>query len=704
MFKLSTTLYGHDDDVKSLTFLDNNSIVSGSRDSTVRIWNRVDNGSKDFNSSIINYKSNRFVNSLAICRSSSRTLIASAGNENIIHLTGPDAIFTGINENNTFSLLGHTANVCCLDTHQNLLLSSSWDCTAKVWNIENGELLYDLKGHENSVWCAKFLDANQILTCGADRTIRKWVGTKQVKCFIAHDDVIRDLVLLPNGDFASCSNDLTIKIWDGATFQNKAILSGHQSFIYSLDILSNGDLVSCGEDRSIRVWRNNQCIQVITLPCISIWKILVLPNDDIVSASSDSVMRIFSRDAGRFATENETLKFQKEVENSSISESTLSSVNKESIPGIEALKSNEPKLEGDTKLIKSDANTIDLYQWTNNNWIKIGQMVQGSSSDKKQFYNGSYYDYVFNIDVEDGKPPLKLPVNINENPYEIAEKFLATYNLPYSYLQQIVDFIMANAQGISLDGNSAAANTNQGPKIIPQTTYLSFEKLDVIKFISAFQKLNNQQSVDNQVSDNLETLLNCEDYNRVHKVALDIIENWNDSSKLLGFDMLRAVITKIQPSEELFPILRRGLESTGTTPKIQMMTIRILVNTFKAKGWGEQVMLDEGIFDIIFTDYLFENLLKDQTFLPITVATLILNYAVLVNKFQLVKLHDKMLPIIRKLLTVSNILNNNEAAFRLLVSIGTLDYVKSIADKPLLVASFDNMEDERFVLLKKELE
>lgn len=696
MYRLSTSLVGHDDDVKTLAVVDNNCIVSGSRDSTVRIWNRSGNESKDFDSSIINHKSEKFINSLAIYKNSELSngpLIASAGNDNIITLTDINSNFLDADKTEYY-LVDHRANVCSLDVLNDLIISGSWDSTAKVWNGKDG-VLFDLKGHENSVWSAKFLSPNEFITCGADRTIRKWKGDKEVKKIIAHDDVIRDLLLLPNGDFASCSNDSSIKIWDINTLECKATLLGHQSFIYSLALLSNGDIVSCGEDRSVRIWRHNQCIQVITLPCISIWKVAILNNDDIITASSDSIIRIFTRNESRFAKKNEFLSFQKELEDSSVSESVLSNINKDTIPGMESLNDNlnEPKIEGETKLIKSGNNNIDIFQWTENKWIKIGTIVDSSSSNQKQFYKGDSYDYVFNIDVEDGKPPLKLPVNISDNPYEVAETFLADNELPYSYLQEIVNFIMQNAEGISLEDNKTKSS------ILPQREYLKFDEFNQNKFISAFNKLNDKQPIEKRIDKNFGALLYCEDFNLIHQIALEIIENWDEKSKLIAFDLLRSIITKIKPSENLFPIISSGLKSNDS--KIQMMTIRILINTFSAKGWGEQIMLDEDMLDLIFTDSLYENLTKDNKFLPVTVTTLILNLSVLINKFQLLKFYSKLIPIIERICLEKNINENEEASYRLLVGIGTLNYTKQINNKSFLDLFTET--SERIKAIKKEI-
>lgn len=42
------------------------------------------------------------------------------------------------------------------------------------------------------------------------------------------------------------------------------------------------------------------------------------------------------------------------------------------------------------------------------------------------------------MDVEDGKPPLKLAYNKGEDPYMAAHNFLMKYDLPPSYLDQVI--------------------------------------------------------------------------------------------------------------------------------------------------------------------------------------------------------------------------------------------------------------------------
>src|SRR5258708_7635284 len=44
-------------------------------------------------------------------------------------------------------------------------------------------------------------------------------------------------------------------------------------------------------------------------------------------------------------------------------------------------------------------------------WTKIGTVVDAVGSGRKQLYEGKEYDYVFDVDIQDGAPPLKLPYN-----------------------------------------------------------------------------------------------------------------------------------------------------------------------------------------------------------------------------------------------------------------------------------------------------
>jgi hypothetical protein len=46
-------------------------------------------------------------------------------------------------------------------------------------------------------------------------------------------------------------------------------------------------------------------------------------------------------------------------------------------------------------------------------------VVDAIGSGRKQLYEGMEYDYVFDVDVSEGRPPLKLPYNVTGEPTSI---------------------------------------------------------------------------------------------------------------------------------------------------------------------------------------------------------------------------------------------------------------------------------------------
>ena len=69
-----------------------------------------------------------------------------------------------------------------------------------------------------------------------------------------HNNNVRALVELQNGDLASGSWDNSIKIWNSSTGLLKRTLIGHTSWVSSLAVLQNGHLASGSADRTIKIW------------------------------------------------------------------------------------------------------------------------------------------------------------------------------------------------------------------------------------------------------------------------------------------------------------------------------------------------------------------------------------------------------------------------------------------------------------------
>ena len=104
--------------------------------------------------------------------------------------------------------------------------------------------------------------------------------------------------------------------------------------------------------------------------------------------------------------------------------------------------------------------SVEAHQWSaaTGTWTKIGDVVNAVSQSQKQTYEGIEYDYVFDVDVQEGAPPLKLPYNVSENPYAAAQRFLEKNGLEMGYIDQVVKFIEQNTGGVQLGMGSGTVD------------------------------------------------------------------------------------------------------------------------------------------------------------------------------------------------------------------------------------------------------
>lgn len=188
-----------------------------------------------------------------------------------------------------------------------ILLTGSWDKTARVWKLSavSESSFIVLEGHEAAVWAVATLNSGKYVTGSADKNIIYWSASgEKLKVLKAHKDCVRGLLSLPNNSLISAGNDAVIKLWDedGECIRE---LCGHSNYIYSIAFnkhLGNDVFVSGGEDSTIRMWNSTGPLgESIMLPAQSVWSVACLNNGDIVTGTSDGIVRIFTKDPARVA-------------------------------------------------------------------------------------------------------------------------------------------------------------------------------------------------------------------------------------------------------------------------------------------------------------------------------------------------------------------------------------------------------------------
>lgn len=481
-FHLAASLEGHKQDVRSacgfVNPLTNEVIVAtASRDRTVKLWRPFAKGEEILLKTLSGHE--HYVACVEVIPPSNSFLpgmicIASGSNDKMIIIwdleSGKPAL----------SLIGHTDTVCCLAISKDgNLVSGSWDKTVRIWNGSN--CIAELKGHSLAVWAVISLDNGDIVSGAADKTIKIWRNKTCISTITKHTDVVRGLSILPNIGFASCANDGIIYTWtnSGECLQE---LNGHSSFIYSISTLRSSsvnnnsntisnsssalEIISGSEDRTVRVWRSSSTEQSIMHPG-SVWQVHAIPNGDFVSACSDGVARVWSRDPSRKASDTAISLFQQSLSAQAIPSGTVGDIQADKLPGLEALKTPGTK-DQQNKIIRN-GNVVELYQWSAsaNQWNKVGEVVD-ARSQSKQILNGKEYDYVFDVDIGDGMMR-KLGYNNGENPYVVAQQFLWDNELNQEWLDQVAQFVIQNTKPITIGVgedptiNSSTTSTYRDP-------------------------------------------------------------------------------------------------------------------------------------------------------------------------------------------------------------------------------------------------
>ena len=263
-----------------------------------------------------------------------------------------------------------------------------------------------------------------------------------MKVFQGHTDVVQSIILTKNEEhLISAGNDTIIRQWDLESGKCIKEFKGHEGFIYSLSIMArNKGFCSSGEDRSLRIWTwdNSEPEETILLPAQSAWSCTALPMGDVAVGLSDGSVRVFTYRERFQASPEEVAAFETLVSEMKIpAQLQQSGVDVKKLP----TKLDAPGTkEGETKMVNEPGGVV-AYQWTKGNWEKIGDVT---GCNNKETYEGKEYDFIFSIDVEDGRPNLKLPYNLTEDPWRAAQNFIHQNAVSIAYLEQVANFIITN--------------------------------------------------------------------------------------------------------------------------------------------------------------------------------------------------------------------------------------------------------------------
>jgi hypothetical protein len=159
------------------------------------------------------------------------------------------------------ALVGHDRMVTGLafSPRGDLLASSSWDGSVRLWDPHAGRVTRILTGHQGFVECVAFRpDGKRLASGGADHVVRIWdlLRAEQVRTLEGNTDVVHSVAFSHDGGrIASAGRDHQVRVWKADSGEVLWTLKGHTGPVLSVAFHPEGKwLASAGRDGTVRVW------------------------------------------------------------------------------------------------------------------------------------------------------------------------------------------------------------------------------------------------------------------------------------------------------------------------------------------------------------------------------------------------------------------------------------------------------------------
>jgi len=273
----------HSGPVKAVAWLDNETFISASHDQTVNMsrWNKETNSIEVVNTCKGHERS---VECISVWNGNgSNRVFASGSFDNTIKLWGgkiveEEQVPEGGSTAKKVKSEGKSATRTPIQTlggHKEAvsgvtwlgegeLVSSSWDHTIKIWDMELGGLKTELVGNK-AFFSISYSPRNKtLLASSADRSVRLYDPRSQegsvVKAmFTSHVGWVSSVCWSPDSEnlFISASHDQLVKMWDNRSYKTPLYeLTGHSEKVLCCDWSNQEYIASGGADNHLKIFKS----------------------------------------------------------------------------------------------------------------------------------------------------------------------------------------------------------------------------------------------------------------------------------------------------------------------------------------------------------------------------------------------------------------------------------------------------------------
>ncbi|ELS00388.1 WD40 repeat-containing protein [Xenococcus sp. PCC 7305] len=442
---LKTTLIGHTAPISGVVITKNNTVISSSQDGTIRFWD-LSTGEEERESK--NHQSP--VDAIALSKDESLLISGDGdGNVKIWDLQDPSA------EQPIETKQVHKARIydLAITANNQIIVSGSEDKTIKLWNRsteKDPRILIDTRL------------SRRLTRQAIRRQARKRTG-KETKPFKVSHEASVDRLVISNGNkedktfIISGSSDNLIKVWDLETGELIRTLKGHSSSVRDLAVTGNTLVSADNNNETIKVWnfltgnlkhsfKSNHYF----------WFSSIAISEDgstLVSASQDEAIKIRNLKTGRLETIRDSITGKKEhplsanshsIRTVAISDHHIFSADRDNTITVKNLATGalEYSLEGHKNYVNSLA-------------VNGNVLVSGSKDRTIRIWNLQTWE--LEKTIRNLLDPITRSIAISEDGSKLVTgsyKAIKIWDLPTGKLEQFLEAHNDGVNAIAIQGNT----------------------------------------------------------------------------------------------------------------------------------------------------------------------------------------------------------------------------------------------------------